>query len=504
MTSNLCRWDAVSASWGKRCRRTVGAAAALLAVAALSAPTTTRAGESQEAGEPRALVPTRISRAPVIDGRLDDSEWRKATVVTGFFVPDSGRSPDQRTEVRVLADARTVYVAFTCDGAPVRSGDAGVLALRDHVTVEFDPEGNRTYRTFSVSADSAQFENGVSGVTSSERWQGAAEATESGWTAELAIPVGQATSNSQAVALGVNFIRYHPVTHEWSRWAERSIDWRPDDVAWLVLRDDVWRGQSRSFVASLATPEAVVAQNRPAATSTDRWAVPALPFGATPTPSRFDPPRRSAAGGMVGRAAGSTMLPGGYLVQLGDVLEIKHFHNPELNELLPVRPDGRISLELVGEVQAAGLPVADLQAILLQRYATYVRQPEVAVIVKEFGGNRVYVAGEVNEPGVLTTNGHLTVLQAIFEAGGYKRSAELRSVVVLRNQGTATPLFMTIDLKDSLTKPGKHVNDTPLRPYDIVFVPQTRVSRMGDLVQQYVDDLIPLPVTLGLSYLFRQ
>ncbi len=192
-----------------------------------------------------------------------------------------------------------------------------------------------------------------------------------------------------------------------------------------------------------------------------------------------------------------------YILQLGDVIEVKHFHNPELNELVPIRPDGRISLELVGEVQAAGLPVGDLQAILLQRYTAFVRKAEVAVIVKEFGRNRVYIAGEVTRPGVIQTNGHLTVLQAIFEAGGFLRSAELRSVVVLRNQGPASPGFLTFDLKDSLKKPGEHLNDALLRPYDIVFVPKTRVTRMGDFVDQYISQLIPLPVTLGLSYLFR-
>ena len=192
-----------------------------------------------------------------------------------------------------------------------------------------------------------------------------------------------------------------------------------------------------------------------------------------------------------------------YILQLGDVIKVKHFHNPELNELVPIRPDGRISLELVGEVQAAGLPVGDLQAILLQRYTAFVRKAEVAVIVKEFGGNRVYIAGEVTRPGVIQTNGHLTILQAIFEAGGFLRSAELRTVVVLRNQGTASPGFLTFDLKDSLKKPGEHLNDALLRPYDIVYVPKTRVTRMGDFVDQYINQLIPLPVTLGLSYLFR-
>jgi len=242
----------------------------------------------------------------------------------------------------------------------------------------------------------------------------------------------------------------------------------------------------------------------PAPTNQAQWPVPPLPppdrvGGPPPVPQADD--ARPVADARLSPV--SVLNPSSYVVQLGDMLDIRHFYNPELNVLLPVRPDGRIALELIGDVQAAGLPISDLTAILIQRYATFVRQPEVAVIVKEFGGNRVYVAGEVNQPGVLATNGHLTILQAIIQAGGYKRSAELRSVVVLRNQGTASPVFLTVDLKDSLEQPGPHMNDTLLRPYDIVFVPQTRVSRMADLVDQYVDDLLPLPVTLGLSYLFR-
>ncbi|MCP4656195.1 MAG: sugar transporter [bacterium] len=190
-----------------------------------------------------------------------------------------------------------------------------------------------------------------------------------------------------------------------------------------------------------------------------------------------------------------------YVLQLGDVLDVKLFYNPELDETLPIRPDGRISLQLVGEVKAAGLTPAELRELLWERYSESLRRPEVAVIVKELSGRKVYVGGEVNAPGILRPVGRITALQAIFEAGGFKDSARLGNVVVLRNQGTPEPLFLTVDLRQSITG-GEQADDLLLKPYDIVFVPKTRIARMNQLVDQYVRELIPISLTLGVSYLF--
>jgi polysaccharide biosynthesis/export protein len=210
----------------------------------------------------------------------------------------------------------------------------------------------------------------------------------------------------------------------------------------------------------------------------------APPVAATPAPERIE-----------------------YVLQTGDVLQIKLYYNPELNELVPIRPDGRISLELAGDMVAAGLTPSQLRERLIERYTRLLRTPEVAVIVKEFSGRKIYVGGEVGAPGVIRPAGNLTALQAIFEAGGFRNTAELRNVVILRNQGTNEPLFMTLDLSQEVK--GGHTRnngsfpsqDITLQSQDIVFVPKTRIARMGQFVDQYFKQLMPIPLTLGLTYI---
>src|SRR4030043_1057184 len=109
-----------------------------------------------------------------------------------------------------------------------------------------------------------------------------------------------------------------------------------------------------------------------------------------------------------------------YKIQLGDQLDVKFYYNPELNEQVIVRPDGRISLQLIHEVSAAGLTPDELNQLLTRRYAAQRNKPELTVIVRAFGGQKVYVDGEVAKPGMLPLVGTMNVLQAISHAGGMK------------------------------------------------------------------------------------
>jgi len=188
-----------------------------------------------------------------------------------------------------------------------------------------------------------------------------------------------------------------------------------------------------------------------------------------------------------------------YVLQPGDVIEIKFFYNPELNEHIIIRPDGKISLQLIDEVEAAGLTPSKLDRILTGKYEKILKFPEVTVIVKEFSGQKIYVGGEVNSPGIIPLSGKLTSLQAILQAGGFKNTAELKSVVILRNQGTEDPLFMTINLKEDLST-AAHQNDILLKPYDIVFVPKTTIAKMNQFVDQYIEKLIPISKSIGVFY----
>ena len=190
-----------------------------------------------------------------------------------------------------------------------------------------------------------------------------------------------------------------------------------------------------------------------------------------------------------------------YLIQPGDVIEIKFFYDPELNETVPIRPDGRFSAALVNDVQAAGRTVSELRAELMRLYGATLKNPELTVIVREFAPRRIYVGGEVNSPSLLRVPGRLSLLQAIFEAGGLKRSGKATDIVVLRYQGSTTPKFMKINLTAALER-GDPAGDLALEPFDIVWVPKTKIAKANDFMDQYFRQLTPIPLTLGISYVF--
>jgi len=191
--------------------------------------------------------------------------------------------------------------------------------------------------------------------------------------------------------------------------------------------------------------------------------------------------------------------PSAYVIHPGDVLDVKFYYNDKLSDRSRVRPDGKITLQLVGDVQAAGLTPDQLRESLLKLYAPHQRALEIAVVVREFAGQKIYVGGEVNSPGAITTFENPTVFRAIFTAGGFKNSAEIRNVVVLRNVPGKEPLFMTLNLAQD-GEGARDGGNFTLQPYDIVFVPKTTISRVGQFVDQYVKQIIPISFTVGFSW----
>ena len=190
--------------------------------------------------------------------------------------------------------------------------------------------------------------------------------------------------------------------------------------------------------------------------------------------------------------------PDEYRLQIGDRLSIAFFYDPQLDEEVVIRPDGRIALPLVGEIMAAGLTPAQLRRGLIEAYTGTLRQPEPTIVVREFGGNRIYVGGEVARPGAIELTGRMTALQAIFAAGGYTRSAELETVVVLRSDGSRRPLFFTTNLVDSLE--GQGDTDVWLEPRDMVFVPKAWIGHLNDFVDLYFDELVPASRYIGIGF----
>jgi protein involved in polysaccharide export with SLBB domain len=194
--------------------------------------------------------------------------------------------------------------------------------------------------------------------------------------------------------------------------------------------------------------------------------------------------------GLVGPA-----LSDEYIIQPGDLLEMKFFYNPEMNDGMAVRPDGRISMQLIGEVMAAGRSPGDLTRLLREKYDKELKNPEITVIVRSFG-SRVYVDGEVKRPGELELLRPLTVMQAISRAEGLTDKAWKEALVIRRIKGK-DPLVMKLDLDDVLT--GKDFGqDIGLVAFDIVYVPRSPIADVNLWVHQYIRANIPL--TFGLFF----
>lgn len=186
-----------------------------------------------------------------------------------------------------------------------------------------------------------------------------------------------------------------------------------------------------------------------------------------------------------------------YLIQPGDELEIRFFHTPEQNVILPVRPDGVISLPLVYELAVAGRTVEEVRRELVERCSAELAEPEVAVIVRSFSGYLVHVGGEVDAPGVLQLSGQRTVLQAVFEAGGFLPSASPAEVRVVRRAHDGSYELMVADLASVLSGEDASGNFM-LRPFDLVFVPTSNVGDVNRWVDLYLRK--NLPFNLGFTY----
>jgi polysaccharide export outer membrane protein len=153
----------------------------------------------------------------------------------------------------------------------------------------------------------------------------------------------------------------------------------------------------------------------------------------------------------------------------GDVLKISFPGNANLNKTQPIRRDGMISLDLVGEVKAAGKAPKELEKDLLDLYSTQLVSKEVTVEVQS-SSFPVYVSGSVLHPGKVMSDHPITALEAVMEAGGYDYTkANLKGVTIIRHEGNSTRNYI-VNLKRVVD--GKSSESFYLKPGDIVIVPE--------------------------------
>lgn len=173
----------------------------------------------------------------------------------------------------------------------------------------------------------------------------------------------------------------------------------------------------------------------------------------------------------------------------GDVIEVKFFYTPELDITQTVRPDGRISLQLIGEVVAQGKTSAELRNELIRLYDPHLKAPEIAVVARSFYNRRVFVGGQVFKPGIVEMPGGLTALEAILEVGGFDlRAAERKSVIVIRYTAGRRYAYK-LDLKKATA--GDETEPFYLQAKDIVYVPRTKIAKLNQWIDQHINKIIP-------------
>jgi polysaccharide export outer membrane protein len=186
-----------------------------------------------------------------------------------------------------------------------------------------------------------------------------------------------------------------------------------------------------------------------------------------------------------------------YIIHAGDLLDIKFFYNPELNEQIIVRPDGRISLQLAKEIYVAGLTPAHLTDQLTKTYSTELDNPEITVIVRSFSTQRVYVDGEVNKPGLLELVGATTILQSISMAGGLKDTAKTCEVIIIRRDTENKVATIVVNIEKVLNGVDSK-QDIVIKPQDIIFVPKSHIAKINEWVDQYLRKNIPVSFGMGV------
>lgn len=159
----------------------------------------------------------------------------------------------------------------------------------------------------------------------------------------------------------------------------------------------------------------------------------------------------------------------GYKIGPQDVLKIDVWKEDQLTRTVPVRPDGKITLPLVNDIQAVGLTPMELAGVITEELKKFITSPQVSVSVTEINSRRIFVTGEVMKAGGYTLLPNMTVLQALSSSGGFTQFARIKSIYVLRTEnGKQTKVPFNYKQAVSGKNPEENIE---LQPGDVIVVP---------------------------------
>jgi len=162
--------------------------------------------------------------------------------------------------------------------------------------------------------------------------------------------------------------------------------------------------------------------------------------------------------------------PDSYVIGAEDVLSVYVWKEPDMSKTVPVRPDGMISLPLVGEIKASGYTPVQLQEVLAEAMKKLISDPQVTVVVEKVSSLSFNIVGEIGRPGYYPLTRRMTVLDAIAMAGGFKDFAKTKKVYVLRTAANGTQERLPFNYKDVINGKSQQQN-IELQPRDTIVVP---------------------------------
>lgn len=186
-----------------------------------------------------------------------------------------------------------------------------------------------------------------------------------------------------------------------------------------------------------------------------------------------------------------------YRLQVGDTLAIRSYFDAQLNQEIVVRPDGRVSVLLIGELRVVGITPEALADLIREPYNRLVGGTDVTVAVIRSAGMNVYLSGEIKTPSLLPMDGNLTLLQAMARAGGVLPSANTSNVLLIRNKDDGELTVSKVDIEKILRN---EAPDVFLQRRDVIFVPKSEIAQVGQYVDQYINAIVPRFVQLQFGW----
>ncbi len=183
--------------------------------------------------------------------------------------------------------------------------------------------------------------------------------------------------------------------------------------------------------------------------------------------------------------------------RIGDSIAVRSYYDPQFNQDLMVRPDGKVSLLLLGELRVVDMTPGELRALLLRQYSKVANAPDITVSLAESADLEIFLGGEVKQPSVHRLKGSLTLLQSISMAGGLLPTANVHQVLLIRRDATGSQDVFEVDLARVLRN---EIPDPYLRRHDLIYAPRTAIADANRWVTQHIDGIVPDSVLFSFGW----